>query len=224
MEVVTGDLSHLAPAVTLALETGMRKAELLGIRFEHVNFGEWSVFHPVNGREMQIFPNSLLVIESKSGKPRKIPMSPRGRGTLLRMALNSEGEPKVFSSSRNGVTETTIRKDFPKACKAANIPYGQATPGGLVWHDLRHTFATRLRERGIHELDIKDLMGHATAKMTERYAHGAHRMLQDAVNKLAAKDDEPEFIRKAEGPKSRHFHVIGVKTAPWLKTEVTVTL
>ena len=40
MEVLKGDLSHLAPAVTLALRTGMRKAELLGLRFEHINFGE----------------------------------------------------------------------------------------------------------------------------------------------------------------------------------------
>ena len=224
MEVLTGDLSHLAPAVTLALETGMRKAELLGLRFEHINFGDSPVFHPVNGREMEIFPNSLLVVESKSGKPRKIPMSPEVRGTLIRMQRNSEGEQQVFSYSRNGITDMTIRKGFPKACKAAKVPYGQATAGGLVWHDLRHTFATRLREWGTHELDIMQLMGHATVKMTASYAHGTHRNLQDAVNKLATrKAGFVELNPPREAAKSRHRHVIGVKTAKWLNTEVTVT-
>jgi hypothetical protein len=89
------------------------------------------MFHPVKGREMEIFPNSLLVVESKSGKPRKIPMSPEVRGTLLRMARNSEGEQQVFSYSRNGATGMTIRNGFPKACKAAKIPYGQAMRADL---------------------------------------------------------------------------------------------
>jgi hypothetical protein len=45
------------------------------------------------------------------------------------------------------------------------------------------------------------------------------------VNKLALKGNKVvEFSQKAEDPKSRHFHVIGGKTADWLRTEVTVTL
>jgi len=69
------------------------------------------------------------------------------------------------------------------------------------------------------------LMGHATVKMTASYAHGTHRILQEAVNKLSAKGGRlVDFNEKAEDPKSRHRHVIGVKTVEWLKTEVTVTL
>jgi hypothetical protein len=81
-----------------------------------------------------------------------------------------------------------------------------------------------LREQGIHELDIMQLMGHATVKMTASYAHGTHRILQDAVNKLASKDAElVKLSRERELSKSQHRHVIGLKTASWLKTEVTVT-
>jgi hypothetical protein len=82
------------------------------------------VFHQVNGREMEIFPNSLLVVEARVAS-RGIPMSPKARGTLIRMARNSEAEQQIWYS-RNGVTDMTIRKRFPKACKAAKVPYGQA--------------------------------------------------------------------------------------------------
>jgi integrase len=91
----------------------------------------------------------------------------------------------------------TIRSGFKEACKLAEIPHGQIAAGGIVWHDLRHTFATRLREQGVHELDIMQLMGHSSVRMTTSYAHGTPRVIQNAVDTLTEKRGEVvEFNRK----------------------------
>lgn len=197
IKVLDRDLSYLLPAVTVALGTGLRKAELLGLRFDHINFSQLPFFYPVNGKEVEVPPNSLLVVDSKNGKPRRVPMNPVARETLTGLARFSGYEGEVFSYARNGVSDETIRNGFPRACKAANIPYGQTAAGGIVWHDLRHTFATRLLEEGVHELDIMKLMGHLSLKMTASYAHSTHAALQNAVNKLTEKRGEiVEFGRK----------------------------
>ena len=54
------------------------------------------------------------------------------------------------------------------------------------WHDLRHTFATRLRQNGVALQDIADLLGHKTVAMTKRYAHISMSRLHDAVKHLSA--------------------------------------
>ncbi|MGI8897611.1 MAG: tyrosine-type recombinase/integrase, partial [Pyrinomonadaceae bacterium] len=67
-----------------------------------------------------------------------------------------------------------------------------------IWHDLRHTFATRLRAAGVHELDIMQLMGHSTVNVTIGYAHGTPSIIQRAVDNLAVEQGEVvRFIRKA---------------------------
>jgi integrase len=68
-----------------------------------------------------------------------------------------------------------------------------SSPSGrlISLHDLRHTFATRLRAANVHEYDIADLLGHSTTpgetrniKVTRGYAHGAPQRLRDAVDSL----------------------------------------
>lgn len=56
---------------------------------------------------------------------------------------------------------------------------------GLRFHDLRHTFATRLRARGVHEMDIMSLLGHTTLQMTSRYTHAMPSNLRAAVDLLS---------------------------------------
>lgn len=60
------------------------------------------------------------------------------------------------------------------ACAAAKI-------SALRFHDLRHTFATRLRARGVHEMDIMSLLGHTTLQMTSRYTHAMPSNLREAL-------------------------------------------
>jgi integrase len=73
---------------------------------------------------------------------------------------------------------------FERAVEAAGL-------GDFHFHDLRHTFATRLRAANVHEYDIADLLGHSTTpgdtrntKVTRGYAHGVPQRLRDAVNSL----------------------------------------
>jgi integrase len=103
----------------------------------------------------------------------------------------------VFSSTRTGVNYITLKKGFRSACMAAGIPHGQNTPGGLTFHDLRHTFATRLAERGVDESVRMALLGQSSLKMVRRYSHATPEAQQEAVGRLSHKaGDVLEFKRK----------------------------
>jgi integrase len=93
---------------------------------------------------------------------------------------------------------------FERAVKEAEI-------GDFHFHDLRHTFATRLSAANVHEYDIADLLGHSTtpgemrnSKVTRGYAHGLPKRLRDAVNslgegKLAIPESTPTSRQEARG-------------------------
>jgi integrase len=57
----------------------------------------------------------------------------------------------------------------------------------LRWHDLRHTFGTRLAEVGCSEATIAELMGHTDLKTTRRYTHGTDRAKREAVEAVRLK-------------------------------------
>lgn len=197
MPVLTGRLAHLHAPVVVAIDTGMRKiTELLRLRIEHCNFGSASIFFNINGRDVEVRPSHLLVEKSKNKKPRTIPMTPRTRTELLSV-IQDRTEGPVFSSARTGVNLKEVKKGFKKACELAGIPYGQNTPGGLTFHDLRHTFATRLAERGVDESVRMALLGQSSLKMVRRYSHATPEAMQDAVSMLANRaGDVIEFKRK----------------------------
>ncbi len=115
------------------------------------------------------------MLKSKSGKPREIPVA-----SSLRAALNGLGPQrsgKVF-----GVPEITLRRYFPKLLKEAGI-------GDFRFHDLRHTFASRLVMSGVDLYTVQRLLGHSSIKMTERYAHLAPDYLRAAIQRL-----EPGYV------------------------------
>jgi integrase len=185
MKVLTNELEYLRPAIIVSIGTGMRKSELLRLQADQVNFTTASKFYAVNGRDVEILPNWLLVTKSKNRKPRTIPMNPLVREQLLNLTNDAPCNQPIFSLERNGVGAETIRTGFEEACEKAEITFGQTKAGGITWHDLRHTFATRLRGEGVHELDIMQLLGHSSLGVTTGYAHGTPAVIQNAVNKLA---------------------------------------
>ncbi|HEX8139451.1 MAG TPA: tyrosine-type recombinase/integrase [Pyrinomonadaceae bacterium] len=190
LAVLNGRLTHLCAPVITAIDTGMRKiSELLSLLIEHCNFGHKAIFININGRDVELRPNHLLVVKSKNGDPRTIPMTPRVRTELLGV-IQGRTEGPVFSNARTGVNLKEIKKGFKKACQLAGIPYGLNTPGGLVFHDLRHTFSTRLGDRGVIENTRMVLLGQRTLKMTRRYTHATPEMLEEAVSKLGRRTGE----------------------------------
>jgi len=73
------------------------------------------------------------------------------------------------------------------------MAFGLTVEGGVIWHDLRRTFATELRGRQVHEYDIADLLGHTIQSVT-----GTPEALEDAVNRLTEpRGSVIQFKRKA---------------------------
>lgn len=105
-----------------------------------------------------------------------VPASPRLYGRSL----------TIQYADHAGVNGHALQRGFEKACERAGIPFGLTVEGGLIWHDLRRTFATELRARQVHEYDIADLLGHTIQAVTGTYAQSTPEALEDAVNRLRA--------------------------------------
>ncbi|WP_431305657.1 site-specific integrase [Sediminicoccus sp. BL-A-41-H5] len=87
-----------------------------------------------------------------------------------------------------------FKKSWAAALKAAGIV-------DLHYHDLRHTFASRLAQRGVPLLQVGKLLGHSSLRMTQRYAHPALENLRDAIAALArARDAASGFLATSGRP------------------------
>ena len=179
MAALSGRRAHLKPMVKIALGTGMRQGEQLSLTWDRVDFSR----------------GVLIVTKTKSGKDREIPMNPEVFEILRAMRVKSTGKGYVFVSSKTGTRVKEIKTGFVTALKEAKIE-------GLVWHDLRATFGTRLGEAGFDAFTIAALMGHSDIHTTARYVRATERnkraaveaaMLgsKDVVHKLATRPPRP---------------------------------
>ncbi|MFC2161580.1 tyrosine-type recombinase/integrase [Acidobacteriota bacterium] len=148
--------------VFFALNTGMRLREILNIKWSQIDLdaGYIRVENTKSGRNRLVGINSPLL-----QKLQKL----RSKNTQSPYVYTNPGTKKPYGDMRNG---------FQGACKRADIK-------GLRFHDLRHTFASRLVERGIDLITVKDLLGHSTVRMTERYTHSSQLSKRKAVEILA---------------------------------------
>jgi len=197
--VLKDDLAFLEAPIAVSLGTGMRKViELLKLKVGHLNFSSNPVFFPIRGGSAEMPPNWLIVVQGKGKKYRLIPMNSQVRDTLYNLCSHRASDEFVFDKNANDVNDYALRWGFEEACKRAKIAFGETVPGGIIWHDLRRTFATRLRANGVHEYDISDLLGHSRPGVTTVYARATRVVLEQAVEKLT----EPwgqviEFERRA---------------------------
>jgi integrase len=112
---------------------------------------------------------SLMVRKSKNGKDRRIPLNSKALQVLSRC---NQKRALVFP-----VKAAHISYAFAKACKRAGIE-------GLTFHDLRHTFATRLGARGAEIATVNRLLGHGSLDQTKRYMHTLEETMKQAVDLL----------------------------------------
>ncbi|MFC2169417.1 tyrosine-type recombinase/integrase [Acidobacteriota bacterium] len=150
--------SHLKPILIIALNTGMRKSEILSLKWENINYAKGFIF----------------IEDSKSGKSRKIPMNKTVHNTL-RAIKKISGYIFYNPETKNSIKN--VRKSFKTACKKANIY-------DLRLHDLRHTTATKMIEVGVDLVTVSKILGHSTIQMTMRYAHPTPENIKRAVDKL----------------------------------------
>ena len=163
----------------------MRKViELLKLKVGHLNFSSNPVFFPIRGGSAEIPPNWLIVVQGKGNKYRLIPMNSQVRDALFNLSRDRASDEFVFDKDVNEVNDYALRWGFEEACTRAEIAFGETVPGGIIWHDLRRTFATRLRANGVHEYDSSDLLGHSRPGVTTVYARATRVVLEQAVEKL----------------------------------------
>jgi len=150
----------LRPAVYLALETGMRKAELLGLRWDDVQFEA----------------GKILVRETKSGEPRHVPMSRRARWALSKMAARNPLATFVFESEAADGTKAPaldVKTAWRKALLRARIE-------DFHFHDLRHTMASHFAMKGGNLYALAKILGHSNPKITiDRYSHLSPEFVQE---------------------------------------------
>lgn len=149
--------------ILVALNSGMRRSEQY--RTAQVPDGGLKWEH-INFRA-----GVIRLPRGKSGKARNIPMNSTLRETLRSVPQRIDS-PYVFEGTDPG-------KWLRQALKDAKIT-------NFGWHDLRHTFASRLAMAGVPIRHIAELMGHSQIQVTMRYAHLQPGHLADAVELLAA--------------------------------------
>jgi integrase len=150
-------VDHLEPVVLLALNTGMRRGEILHLRWGDID-------------------SDALVVRgdsAKSSQTRTIPLNAEAQEILREWTTDSEW---VFPGP-NGSALTTIKKSWGSIKEAARLPT-------LRFHDLRHTFATRVLQRGGDIKTVSALLGHADIATTAKYLHATDRSKRRAVELL----------------------------------------
>jgi integrase len=142
-----------------ALETAMRRGEIADMRWAHVN----------------LKTRVLLVPDTKTGEPRKVPLSSVAVKTL--QALPRRLDKQVW-----GITADAITKAFDRVCVRAKRRYAiecqkqrqEPSPEflhDLRFHDLRHEATSRLFEHGFNVMEVAAITGHKTLQMLKRYTH-----------------------------------------------------
>lgn len=149
---------YLRPLITTALQTGMRKGEIFNLKWSNIDFDY----------------GFIELLETKSGKSRKIPLSDKMKELLDGIEKVSE---YVFINPDTGKPYTDIKHSFATVLKEAKID-------NFRFHDLRHTVATRLVEKGIDLVVVKEILGHSKIETTMRYAHAVPKRKMDAINVL----------------------------------------
>lgn len=150
----------------LSLHTGMRAGEIFALRGEHIDLRE----------------GIIRIVEPKSGESRVAYMSKVVR-RMMESIRPKRGE-WVFPS-RNGTQRTEVPDTFERAVAELGLnDLLEDARDKVVFHTLRHTFASWLVSEGVPLRTVQELLGHSTIRMTERYAKLAPDKKKEAARVL----------------------------------------
>ena len=155
---------HLKPIIVTAMNTGIRKFEILSLKWKNIDF-----------------ENNLITVEAtntKSKRLKRIPINSLLKSVLLKQKLITRFNEHVFLTPDGNryKRQDSLKHSFLGACRRARIQ-------NLRFHDLRHTFASRAVETGAPIVAISKILGHSSLQTTMRYAH-PDDSLRETVEKV----------------------------------------
>jgi len=148
----------LKPILMTAYNTGMRRGEILNLKWENVSLSQ----------------GYIRVEETKNGESRYIPINKQLNEALKSVKYNASGE---YVFSRGGELVSTFKTAFNAAVRRSGV-------ARFTFHDLRHTFASVLVMKGVDLATVQELLGHKSITMTKRYSHPTPEHKRQAIEKL----------------------------------------
>ena len=165
-DVISATRPERLPELDIALHTGMRRGEQYGC--------EWSW--------VDLDRKVLTVPRSKHGEKRRVYLNDTAIAAFRTLWKFSQGTGKVFAHLYSSDETIGAREWFRAMLDDAKVK-------NFRWHDLRHTFASRLVMAGVDIRTVQELMGHKTIQVTLRYAHLAPEHQLEAVQRLCNTGD-----------------------------------
>lgn len=176
---------NFRPIVITALNTGMRKSEILNLKWHDLDFRR----------------GLINLYQTKNGEKREVPMNEAVKTTLVKVRKRPDS-PYVFPNEF-GKPFTNIRKSFFTALKKSGIT-------DFRFHDLRHTFASHLVMAGVDLNTVRELLGHKSLEMTLRYSHLSQDHKKRAVDVLATQVDTKGTLQSKEVVREKSLEDITV--------------
>jgi len=158
----------LKPVILMALNTGLRESNLLGLKWSQVN----------------LFSKMVVIdkAEMKNNDALSIPLTQEAMDIFIRRS-KVRTDDLVFHDNGKEIYPVKLQRAMREICKKAKID-------DFRFHDLRHTFASYLRQQGVDLHFISKLLGHRDSRMTLRYAHLSVEHLRDAISTLDRKKSD----------------------------------
>jgi len=166
---------HLKLVIMFALDTGGRRSELFKL--------DW--------RNVDLDHNRIVFVETKNGEDRAVRLTDRARAILEHLGPNDSGP--VFTYKGSALASVT--SSFERARRIAGLE-------DVRFHDLRHTFASRLVQRGVPLYEVMQLTGHKSLVMVQRYAHLAPEFQERAIGALN------DVVGRAKDQRNGCWHVL----------------
>jgi len=168
---------HLKPIAIVALHTGMRKSEILGLKWHDID----------------IKRNIIHLSDTKNGEKREVPMNEVTQMTIIGVLKHSDSQ--YIFCNKDGQPYGDIKKSFLTAVNKSGIV-------NFHFHDLRHTFASQLVMSGVDLNTVRELLGHKSLEMTLRYSHLSPDHKKRAVDLLGQRICPKSGTNLAQRPKS----------------------
>jgi integrase len=175
--LIENSKAPLRHIILVALDTGMRKAEILNLEWNQVNLEEGFI--------------TLVAQKTKSRKTRRIPLNRSLRELFYKLHFRRNGNQYVFENPKTGKQFVCINRRWRNLLKDLGIR-------GFRFHDLRHTFATyALLKKGGDLVSLQATLGHAEISTTARYTKALLEGQRKLVNSFEVPESESNIIELA---------------------------